>query len=86
MPPLFVNTVIAVVVVISPCTQPLLHVQGLNWGVAALHEDEDAVARKEKIVKSFAVDPIAFLSGKVQHSEFFFCVMTEIRFCFLFHD
>ena len=86
MPSLFVNTVIPLVVVTSPCTQPLLHVQGLNWGVAALHEDEDAASRKEKLVKSFAADPIAFLSGKVKHSESFFCVMNGIRFRFLFHD
>ena len=49
------------------CVQPLLHVNGLNWGVAALHEDDDAAAKKEKIVKAFAADPMAFLSGKVMN-------------------
>ncbi len=42
---------------------------GLNWGIAALHEDDGAAAKKEKIVKAFAADPIAFLSGKVSHSR-----------------
>jgi hypothetical protein len=32
-----------------------------------LHEDDDAAARKEKIVKAFAADPMAFLSGKVMN-------------------
>ncbi len=51
--------------------QPLLHVHGLQWGAAALHETEDMASKKEKIVKAFAVDPIAFLSGKVMHSAWF---------------
>ncbi len=51
--------------------QPLLHVNGLHWGAAALHEDEDTAAKKEKIVKAFAVDPIAYLSGKVTRCEIF---------------
>jgi hypothetical protein len=52
--------------------QPLLHVNGLTWGVAALHEDDYAAAKKERIVKAFAADPIAFLSGKVHCTSQFF--------------
>jgi hypothetical protein len=57
--------------------QPLLHVTGLHWGVTALHEDDDAAAKKEKIVKAFAADPIAFLSGKVTHCRLgcFLCLI-----------
>ena len=42
--------------------------QGLHWGVAALQEDDDMAAKKEKIVQAFAVNPIEFLSGKVMLS------------------
>jgi hypothetical protein len=50
-----------------------LHVHGLHWGVAALHEDVDTAAKKEKIINAFAADPISFLCGKVKPSKYAFC-------------
>ena len=54
--------------------------QGLQWGVAALQEDDDMAAKKEKIVQAFAVNPIEFLSGKVMLSA---CVSSfqYLMFC-----
>jgi hypothetical protein len=44
----------------------------MQWGVAALYEDDVTAAKKEKIVKAFAADPISFLSGKVNWCQFAF--------------
>ena len=48
---------------------------GLHWGVAALQEDDDLAAKKERIVQAFAVNPIEFLSGKVRPSA---CVYLKL--------
>jgi hypothetical protein len=56
-----------------------LYVHGLHWGAAALHEDEATAFKKEKIVKAFAADPIAFLSGKVTYYPFF-SILSQFLF------